>query len=301
LAWLAVAAALLGGCVRFQRHPTALDQSADRFVTLGRERIFVRDQGQGPAVLFIHGYGGTHDAWVEVADALAAEHRVLLVDLPGFGRSDKYPGDYSPDGLGRKLLALLDQQGVPRVHLVAHSWGSALALAMALRAPGRVASLTLVSPWVFEEQVAPFFRWARVRGLGEALYALFYDQRLDDRIAATFHRPGPHLDPAVVDRVRASMRRPGAKAAALAAARGMRFAGLQRRYPRVTRPTLLVSCVRDPVSWPRFVHRLHGILPRAELLMLEQCAHMPQLERPRALVARLRSHLRLHASEAVAK
>ena len=292
---LAVLCVGLGGCPRFQQGPTQLAPDA-LYVTLGRDRVLVKDVGprQATAVLFIHGYSGSHDNWAVVAPRLEQRHRLLLVDLPGFGKSDKYAGDYSPGGLSRRLLALLDDKKIARAHVVGHSWGTSVALALALQAPDRVATLTLLAPWVFEEQLAPFLRWARVPVVGEALFALFYDQRLDDRVRHSFYEPGPFTHPDIVDRVRASMRRPGAKAAALAAARGMRFSEMQRRYHRIAQPALVIAGRQDPISWLRHAERLDKLLPDSRLVVLDRCGHVPQLERPADVARHLGRFLAEH-------
>jgi len=94
--------------------------------------------------------------------------------MPGFGRSDKYSGDYSTGALADRLFRLLDQKKIEEADLVAHSWGSSIALAMALQHPRRVRTLTLMGAWVYEEQQPPFITWSRAPVVGEILYALFY-------------------------------------------------------------------------------------------------------------------------------
>jgi len=216
---------------------------------------------------------------------LARQRRVLAVDLPGFGRSDKYARDYSPEALAGTLLALLDQKGVRQVDLIAHSWGSSIALAMALRAPRRVRSLTLLGAWVYEEQLSPFLIWARAPVVGEILFSLFYAERLDDRMALAFYEPDPFVQPDQVDQVRTALGRPGTIASALAAARGQRFAALQRRYGSIRQPALLIWGEQDRVSRLPYGQRLSGDLPNSRLVVLPRCGHIPMVERP-AQVAR---------------
>jgi pimeloyl-ACP methyl ester carboxylesterase len=281
---------LLAGCPRFQEGPVDFWGSRG-FVELGRERIFVLDRGSGPTLLLIHGYGSAHDSWLPLVADLARDHRVLAVDLPGFGRSDKYAGDYSPTTLAGKLLQLLEQKGVREVDLLAHSWGSSIALAMALEQPRRVRSLTLIGAWVYEEQIPPFFVWSRAPGVGEALFALFYRERVDDRMALAFVDPEPFTHPDVMDQVRKSLGRPGAVAAALAAARGQRFGELERRYRTVAQPVLLLWGAQDRVSRLRIGQRLVGELPNARLTVIERCGHIPMLEQPRQVLRAVREFL----------
>lgn len=283
-------AGLLAGCPRFQEGPVDF-WGKQGFVELAREKIYVHDRGRGPAILLVHGYGAAHDNWLPLLDELAREHRVLAVDLPGFGRSDKYAGDYSPSALAGKLLQLLDRKGVRDVHVIAHSWGSSIALALTLEQPSRVRSLTLISSWVYEEQIPPFFIWARAPWVGEALFTLFYKERADDRMALAFHDPEPFTHPKVMDLVRTALNRPGAVAAALAAARGQRFVELQRRYPTIATPALLIWGAQDRISRVAVGQRLVGELRNARLTVIERCGHIPMLEQPRQVLRAIREFL----------
>lgn len=297
LASLVLATQALVGCPRFQERAGPTFAPARFYTQVGRDRIFVKERGQkhaGPALLLIHGYGSAHDAWELIAPRLAKHYRVLSIDLPGFGRSDKYEGDYSPAGLAKKLLALLNKKGVRQAHLIAHSWGSSIALAMALQAPQRIRSLTLMGAWVFEDQLPSFIRWARIPVIGEALYAAFYDQRLDDRMALAFYQPEPFVQPQVIDAVRRQLGRPGSIRAALQAARQQRFTALERRYKTIKQPSLLLWGRQDRVSLPNYGHRLDKVLPSSEMFVFEQCGHIPAMERPKAVLRHLLPFLARH-------
>ena len=101
-----------------------------------------------PPVLFIHGSGPGVSAWANwrlVMPELARARRVLAPDMVGFGHTDRPEGiRYGMDTWVRQALDLLDALGVPQVDLVGNSFGGALALALAIRAPGRVRRLVLM-------------------------------------------------------------------------------------------------------------------------------------------------------------
>lgn len=118
-------------------------------VELAEVTLEVEDSGGlGPAVLLVHGFPDTHDCWRHQVPALnAAGYRTIAPDLRGFGGSDR-PADtaaYAPARSAADLLELLDRLGVGRVHLVGHDWGSGIAQGLAMAAPDRVASLSLLS------------------------------------------------------------------------------------------------------------------------------------------------------------
>jgi len=290
LAALPTLLAALSGCPRFQEGPVSF-WGSHGFVKVGNEQIYVKDVGQGPPLLLIHGYGSSHDSFLLIIPELARTRRVLAVDLPGFGRSDKYAGDYSPAALARRLFSVLDQKGIAQTDVVAHSWGSSIALTMALEQPRRVRTLTLMGAWVYEDQHPPFIVWSRAPVVGEILYALFYKERLDDRMALAFYNPEPFIDPKGTDMLRRTLNRPGAVAAALAAARGQYFGELEKHYREVQQPVLLIWGAQDRVSRLAFGQRLKNELREARLVVIPQCGHMPMFERPRPVLQALREFL----------
>lgn len=283
VAALIVLTGLASGCPKFQQGPVRSAIPAKHFIELGeRGKIFVKQMGSGPAVLLIHGYAGAVEHWAPLMPAIAhAGFRAIAVDLPGSGRSDKYPGDYSPAGLARTLLALLDRLGVQQAHVAGHSWGTSLALALALRAPARVKSVTLVGPWAYEDQLAPFIVWARAPLIGELLYTVYFDQFLDERMPLTFYEPDFWAaQPQYIALARRQLKRPGWLAAALAAARGMRFEEQQQRYRTIATPALIIQGAADPVTRMPWAKRIHADIPDSQLVVIEHARHMPQIEQP---------------------
>ena len=99
--------------------------------------------GSGDSVLLLHGSPGAIADYQHLEPALAARFRLLIPDLPGFGRSSRWLPDYSIRAHARYVLAFMDQQQVERVHVLGFSMGSGVALCMADLAPERVATLTL--------------------------------------------------------------------------------------------------------------------------------------------------------------
>jgi 2-hydroxymuconate-semialdehyde hydrolase len=106
------------------------------------------DLGDGPPVLLIHGSGPGVTAyanWRLTMPALAQQFRVIAPDMAGFGETERLAGyRYSMDNWVDHALGLLDALGVERAHVIGNSFGGALALALAIRAPARVGRLVLM-------------------------------------------------------------------------------------------------------------------------------------------------------------
>jgi 3-oxoadipate enol-lactonase len=98
-----------------------------------------------PAVLFLHGLGSSATDWAEQIPAFGPCCRMLLVDLPGHYRSALPSGRLTVEGMAADVERLLDHLGEPPLHAIGLSLGACVAIALALRAPARVRSLTLIN------------------------------------------------------------------------------------------------------------------------------------------------------------
>ncbi len=102
--------------------------------------------GEGAPIVLIHGFGGDLNSWLFNQPVLAEGRPVHAIDLPAHGGSDLGADDRSLAALTAAVTGALDGLDAPQAHLVGHSLGGAVALQLALEAPGRVLSLTLVAP-----------------------------------------------------------------------------------------------------------------------------------------------------------
>jgi pimeloyl-ACP methyl ester carboxylesterase len=143
--------------------------------------------GQGPYnVVFVHGWGGNAEFWQDQVPALKNKARLILIDLPGHGQSDKPRTDYTMDFFARGVLAVLRDANVQRATLVGHSMGTPVICRAYALAPERVAGLVAVdgllrrpkgTPEQYESFVAPY-RTAQ------------YREHTTQFIAAMFPNPG---------------------------------------------------------------------------------------------------------------
>lgn len=114
----------------------------------GREANYV-DVGEGPELVFVHGLGASWQSWLENMPELARDHRVVAMDLPGFGYSEMPEGDISIEYYASWVFRLLDALGIESAAVVGNSMGGFIAAEMAIRSPERVQRLTVVSAAVF--------------------------------------------------------------------------------------------------------------------------------------------------------
>lgn len=251
-------------------------------------RLWVEEDGQGDPILLIHGVGGSTYSWRNIVRALARTHRVISVDLKGFGRSDK-PLDRAYGLLDqvRLLNRLINRRGPHDLTLVGHSFGGgvALALTLALNAtePGMVRQLVLIDSVAYRQSFPLFVRVVQTPLLGEAgIYGS------PPELVAYKGLLAAYQDPRKIsfDTVRAyalPLYEVGGRHALLETARSItptNLSTLIARYSTIHQPTLLIWCAQDSVV-PLWVgRRLSRALPNARLLVLRGCGHVPQEELP---------------------
>lgn len=115
-------------------------------VEVGGRLLRYLDLGEdGTPLVLVHGFGGDLNNWLFNQPALAAERRVIALDLPGHGESGKTLRSGEVAELSEAVLGLLDHLQLDRVHLAGHSMGGLVALTVAEQAPARVVSLTLIA------------------------------------------------------------------------------------------------------------------------------------------------------------
>jgi 4,5:9,10-diseco-3-hydroxy-5,9,17-trioxoandrosta-1(10),2-diene-4-oate hydrolase len=260
-------------------------------VTVGGRKIYVAEAGSGPAVMLLHG-GGPGASGVSNysrnIDALAQHYRVLVPDMPGYGRSSKGIDKFDPFGcLAGAMRGLLDELSISTAHLIGNSYGGAAALRLALDTPGRVGKLVLMGPGGIgttrglptaglnsllgyyggtgpsREKLAAFIRNYLVYE-GDSVP----DELIDLRYAAS-------IDPEVVADP------PLSRPSGLFALRTLWRMDLTRdsRLASLQTPALILWGRDDKVNRPAGGPMLQNIMPNAELVMTSRTGHWMQWER----------------------
>lgn len=168
-----VAALLLGGIVATRVMTASVERRfppQGEFRTVESVKLHLLVRGQGRPVVLLHGANGAVQDWVAsgLVDRLARSYRVIVVDRPGHGYSERPAGVATPDVQARLVRGALKQLGVERPILVAFSWAGSLALAYALEWPDEVAGVVSLAgaafPW--PTPVNAIYRWPNTPVLG---------------------------------------------------------------------------------------------------------------------------------------
>lgn len=260
-----------------------------RFHTVAtrRARLSALEAGSGPPVVALHGLGGTKGSFLPTVAALAGRFRVIAVDLPGFGDSDKPIGAaYDARFFARAVIDLLDALELERVHVIGNSLGGRIALEVGLRHRDRVDRLALLAPSLAWRRDRP---WARPLRLVRPELGLF---QLAPRpvVEAIVRRLIPGADEgwtaAGVDEFLRAYLTPAGRAAFYAAARQVYLEephgedGFWPTLPGLQPEALFVWGRRDRLVPIGFARHVADALPKARHVELD-CGHVPQVERPR--------------------
>jgi pimeloyl-ACP methyl ester carboxylesterase len=262
-------------------------------------RVSILSAGVGPEVLLcLHGLGGTKASFLPTVAALAGRYRVVAMDFPGSGESDKpIAAPYDSEWFARSAFDALDALGVDAAHVAGNSMGGRVAIEAGLIDRSRVRSLALLSPalaWLRDRRWAPVVRLLRPE-LGLLQVA---PRSVTDRIVRTLV-PGANdgWAAAGVDEFLRSYLTPRGRAAFYAAARNIYLDephgddGFWTRLRGLSTDALFVWGRHDTLVPIAFMKHVERALPAARHVELD-CGHVPQLERPRETHAAMLDFMR---------
>lgn len=276
-----------------------------RWVEARGLRFHVAEAGSGEdVVLCLHGWPQHWYEWRHLLPALAESgHRVLALDLRGFGWSDAPRDGYEKENLADDVLAVLDALGLERVKLVGHDWGGWIGFLLCLRAPERFERfyvLNIVPPWV------------RLRPVVSHAWRFWYQQVvLAPGLGYRLHRGGEFIrrvlvggstvkdawEPEALDSFAENYAEPARAHAAVQMYRVFNWREAlpiaRGRYAkaRLETPTLMLFGVDDFVIRPQMLAGYQRHAPRMRIELVEGCGHFIADERPDIVAERAREFL----------
>jgi pimeloyl-ACP methyl ester carboxylesterase len=271
-------------------HPSSLRHPSRRPL------IAITETGAGEPLVLLHGLGTTQQIWSLVAESLARDRRVVMLDLPGFGQSAPVGTGFDLDEVGDRLVRALAAHDVTApFDLVGHSLGGAVALTLAARRPKLVRRLVLVAPAGLQGRRPPLPGAL----LGQGATGLFAARR---RLAALSERPwGRRLLLAFAAADGATLSPDQARMMIEASAPAQRIAAamtviaqadllpLLRATPA---PLGLIWGRRDRAVPLTLATQIRAERPDAQLEVIDWTGHVPMIERPDSFALALETVLR---------
>ena len=255
--------------------PMALAAATDHYFMSGDARLRYRDIGQGDAVILIHGLSRSLDDWNGVADSIALDHRVIAIDVRGFGKSTRF-SDRAHFGrrMADDVMQLMDHLGILRAHLAGHSMGAAISAKIATLYPNRVISLALLAGPFYQDTIT--FR-TDARGFATEIE----QQRSMKKLIRWLFPPLPDSVVAAWDADAMSKNDPATVAAAMRSLDALIV--LPSAAGNVRAPTVIIVGGADPLApqsrW------LATWWPNARLIEIPEADHGTVLAHPETLRA----------------
>lgn len=269
-------------------HFDAIERMPVHTVLVHDQTIAYLDVGAGPPIILIHGFGGSMWQWEYQQHALSQDFRVLTLDLPGSGLSDKPAIAYRPDEMLDFLVGFMDAVKIPQATLVGNSMGAGLAIGMALTHPTRVTKLVLVDglpQHVMAKLTSPSVRRALETRAPSWLVSfgnmLFGGLMMESVLKEIVYDPAL-LTPAVIERSNRNRQRPGLIRPIMTVRENLPLweAGFATRLGEITHPTLVLWGVEDRVFPIAVGEELHQTIKGSRFIRIPNAGHIPQWERP---------------------
>jgi pimeloyl-ACP methyl ester carboxylesterase len=255
-----------------------IDEQAINYVDLGPR--------EGAPVVFVHGLGGNWQNWLENLPATAERHRVLALDLPGFGESPMPRDGIAISSYARTIDAWLEGLGVGRVAVVGNSMGGFIGADLAIAFPGRVERLVLAAAAgisVTNLRRRPTKTFARVTAALGALTAtrrreIIGRRRLRHLVLSTIVRHPSRLQPDLLHEI---MRGSG-KSGYVDALEALVTYDIRDSLGQIRCPTLIVWGREDMLVPVKDAKEFERLIPESQQIVMEDTGHVPMLERPDA-------------------
>lgn len=262
------------------------ETSTSRFIDAGSLRVHVNDAGSGEALMFCEGQGAGTSAWVvyhRAVDELAKHFRCVLIDQPGYGKSDPVVvTDESRSTMyARAVRGVMDALGIERATIIDMSFGAQTGQVFALAYPERVAKLVLHAsgiggPTLFGHPPGSSYAFIE-------MYKAFESPSLDTlrgMMRAFLYDGNAYSDEALLLQARldAWLARPELEAARVASRNVQR--DLTAELPKIAVPVLQMHGRNDLIAPLESAVRLLGVLPDARLIVFNRCGHWIPFERP---------------------
>lgn len=239
--------------------------------------LFYEEQGAGDPLLLVMGLGADHLGWMFQLPAFARSHRTIVFDNRDVGRSSHTGGGYAIADLVGDTLGVADALGLERFHLLGLSMGGAIAQQVALKAPERIATLTLAATWA---GASPAYAHAKVANWERELRDASRDEFFDSMLLLTmserfFETPG------AVENARRLMRAnpyPQPPEAFLRQARATMEHDLRGRLGELTMPVHAIASEHDLLIPPFKQAELAALIDGAQLTTIARAPHALHLE-----------------------
>ncbi|WP_068080596.1 alpha/beta fold hydrolase [Polycladidibacter stylochi] len=239
-------------------------------------------KNSGETIVFVHGLFARKETWLHMASAFSSKYHIVLIDLPGFGDNPLLPDtEYTYQNQLKNLTVVLDRLNVEQAHIAASSMGGQLAGMLAVQQPARVLSLAFIGspagvptpqPSDAENYLKQTGNWPILAG-NQAQYKARNDFLL-------YKEP---FTPAAIENTWMALELNRAdnhkRILELVASQFTEEKPLLQIAGDIKQPVHIQWCQQDRIFHPSGAKLLNDALPRSQLIMLQECGHLPMLDK----------------------
>lgn len=259
-----------------------------QFIDVDGMQTHVRDEGprdDPEPIVLLHGTSASLHTWDGWAAALKVQHRVIRMDLPGFGLTGPTPdGRYDMATYTHFLMSLLDKLEVKHAILAGNSFGGYVAWKMAVDHPDRVSKLILVDAggYNYQPKSVPIgFKLAQIPELKPVLANLLPRAMIESSVRNVYGDPSK-IKPELVDRYYELTLRAGNRDALAARFQQSKGGEYESQIAQVKQPTLIIWGGQDHLIPPDYADRFQHDIVGSRLAMFDKLGHVPHEEDPTA-------------------
>jgi len=264
------------------------------YADVGGQRIAYVSGGQGETVLLVHGITTYSFLWKDVCPLIRREHTFYAPDLLGCGDSSKPRGaDYSLSAQADIIVGFMEALGIGKAHLVGHDIGGGIAQILAVRAPERFLSLTLVNSVGYDYWPVQPIVSMRVPLLRHIAMAAFDLGVLRMLVQRTFHHK-EKVDADLMAQFMRPLRSEEGKEGFLALARALdnsQLLDVSDQLPKLPMPVLVIRGEKDMYLKPVISERLHGEIGDSRYELIPTAGHYTPLDEPRRVAELIIEHI----------
>jgi 3-oxoadipate enol-lactonase len=265
---------------------------ATKVAKIGRYEINYADEGTGFPVLLIHGLAGDHTAWVPQINAWKGRYRLIAPDTRGAGRSSQVDEPVTISGLADDFVALLDQLGIEKCHIIGRSMGGALGQEVTLKAPQKVQSLTMLASLAKADRMC-------IRVLDCLREVLEWRQSWEDHarhgshyfVSARFFNENPDKMAAIEKLVGGTDRK---IACYSHSSKAVKEHDLLDRLHQIKCAVMVMSGEADLICSRQCQQWMVDRMPQAEWIEFKDAAHFFMMEQPEKFMAAMTGFLDKH-------
>lgn len=242
--------------------------------------------GRGPEVILLHGLGGSWDHWRIIIPILSTRHRVYVLDLPGFGLSDKPEISYTIPFMAKAVLAFMKEVGAGQADFVGHCLGGQIILELALKNPEKIRRMILLNSTGAQSLWEPL-RLLALMALEvlERNPELFSPGWAKQLVENSFYEAGKESEE-MIKFFTAALQRPEGRQLVRSfskAGQGILNHSITDDLRKIRVPTMVVWGQNDELLSLDNAVKLNREITGSQLQLIPRCGHIPQLERPEYL------------------